>query len=81
MGLFNARSGVSRLTAKHVIELRSVVKTYRSEAGVFTALKGVDLTVGNGEFLSIIDNVMLPMDFCRKAQMPKMAVCGGVNGK
>lgn len=54
MGLFTARRGVSRLTAKHVIELRSVVKTYRSEAGVFTALKGVDLTVENGEFLSIV---------------------------
>lgn len=37
-----------------VIDLRRVVKTYESEAGTFTALKGVDLTVYPGEFLAIV---------------------------
>ena len=38
----------------HLIELRQVVKTYESAAGIFTALKGVDLEVGDGQFLSIV---------------------------
>ena len=38
----------------HLIDLRQVVKTYESTAGTFTALKGVDLKVGDGEFLSIV---------------------------
>jgi putative ABC transport system ATP-binding protein len=37
-----------------LIELRSVVKTYQSAAGAFTALKGVDLKVDRGEFLAIV---------------------------
>lgn len=39
---------------QYLIELRQVVKTYRSEAGDFTALKGVDLQVSAGEFVAII---------------------------
>jgi ABC-type lipoprotein export system ATPase subunit len=38
----------------HLIELRDVVKTFRSEAGQFTALKGVDLEVDRGEFVAVI---------------------------
>jgi putative ABC transport system ATP-binding protein len=38
----------------HVIELRDVVKTYHSTAGTFTALKGIDLQVKTGAFLSIV---------------------------
>jgi putative ABC transport system ATP-binding protein len=34
--------------------LRDVVKTYRSSAGTFTALQGVDLQVESGAFISII---------------------------
>ncbi len=37
-----------------LVELRDVVKTYRSSAGTFTALKGVDLKVESGAFVSII---------------------------
>ncbi len=38
----------------HLVDLRQVVKTFATPAGEFTALKGVDLQVGHGEFLSII---------------------------
>jgi len=37
-----------------LIELNQVVKIYESAAGKFTALKGVDLTVNRGEFVSVI---------------------------
>jgi putative ABC transport system ATP-binding protein len=37
-----------------LIELRSVVKVYSSEAGEFTALKGIDAKIASGEFLGII---------------------------
>jgi putative ABC transport system ATP-binding protein len=37
-----------------IIELRDVVKVYCSEAGEFTALKGISVSIGNGEFLGII---------------------------
>jgi putative ABC transport system ATP-binding protein len=37
-----------------LIELRSVVKTYQSAAGAFTALKSVDLKVDRGEFLALV---------------------------
>ncbi len=36
------------------ISLRQVVKTFENPAGTFTALKGVDLQVNAGEFVSII---------------------------
>ena len=38
----------------HLVDLRQVVKTFESAAGSFTALKGVDMQVGAGEFLSIV---------------------------
>ncbi|MFO7166932.1 MAG: ATP-binding cassette domain-containing protein [Chloroflexota bacterium] len=38
----------------HLIELRDVLKVYESAAGTFTALKGVDLAIGRGEFVGII---------------------------
>ena len=37
-----------------LVHLREVVKTYRSSAGTFTALKGIDLLVESGAFVSII---------------------------
>jgi putative ABC transport system ATP-binding protein len=37
-----------------LVDLRDVVKTYYSSAGTFTALKGVDLRVEAGAFVSII---------------------------
>ena len=38
----------------HLIELHDLVKTYRSAAGDFTALKGVNLEVDCGEFVAVI---------------------------
>src|SRR5512136_1384188 len=38
----------------HLVVLRDVVKGYRSSAGTFTALKGVDLQVESGAFVSIV---------------------------
>jgi putative ABC transport system ATP-binding protein len=37
-----------------LIELRSVVKNYQSEAGIFPALKEINLRIERGEFLGII---------------------------
>jgi putative ABC transport system ATP-binding protein len=37
-----------------MVELQRVTKTYETSAGRFTALKGIDLTIGAGEFRSII---------------------------
>jgi ABC-type lipoprotein export system ATPase subunit len=37
-----------------VVDLHRVVKTYKGTAGTFTALKGIDLQVESGAFVSII---------------------------
>jgi ABC-type lipoprotein export system ATPase subunit len=37
-----------------LIELRNVVKNYKTAAGDFTALKGIDLDMQTGEFVSVI---------------------------
>lgn len=37
-----------------MIELRGVIKQFTNAAGVFTVLKGVDLTINRGEFVSIV---------------------------
>ena len=39
---------------QHLIELRDVVKTYKTDAGDFQALKGINLTIDSGEFVGII---------------------------
>jgi ABC-type lipoprotein export system ATPase subunit len=49
-----AVNGGFRHGNEHLIELRQIVKTFQSAAGTFTALKGVDLHIGRGEFLAII---------------------------
>lgn len=41
-------------SVRPVVDLHQVVKTYRGTAGTFTALKGVDLQVEAGTFVSII---------------------------
>src|SRR5574342_363168 len=41
-------------THSNVVDLRGVVKTYESTAGTFTALRGVDLQIETGAFVSII---------------------------
>jgi putative ABC transport system ATP-binding protein len=38
----------------NVVDLRGVMKTYQSNAGTFTALRGVDLQISAGAFVSII---------------------------
>jgi putative ABC transport system ATP-binding protein len=47
----NGHSGYSN---GHLVDLRQVVKTFVGAAGIFTALKGIDLQVGTGEFVSIV---------------------------
>jgi ABC-type lipoprotein export system ATPase subunit len=37
-----------------MIEMHGVVKTYKNAAGEFTVLKGIDLTIHRGEFVSIV---------------------------
>ena len=44
----------SPLAAEPMIQMQGVVKTFKSPAGEFTALKGVDLTIERGEFVSIV---------------------------
>ena len=41
-------------TNGHLVDLRQVTKVYSGAAGKFIALKGVDLTVRPGEFVSIV---------------------------
>lgn len=38
----------------HLIELRQVIKVYKSAAGGYTALKSIDLDIDRGEFVGII---------------------------
>src|SRR5690348_3041436 len=40
--------------ADAMIELRGLVKQFTNAAGVFTVLKGIDLTINRGEFVSIV---------------------------
>src|SRR5512143_742816 len=40
--------------ADHLVIMRDVVKTFKTAAGSFTALKNVDLLVNRGEFVAII---------------------------
>jgi putative ABC transport system ATP-binding protein len=50
----SAPNGAYKHGNTHLIDMHSVVKTYKSAAGTFTALKGVDLQVDGGEFVAII---------------------------
>jgi hypothetical protein len=36
-----------------IIDMHGIVKTFRNEAGEVTVLKGIDLTINRGEFVSI----------------------------
>ena len=40
--------------SESMIELRGVVKRFSNAAGEFTVLKGIDLTINRGEFVSIV---------------------------
>jgi putative ABC transport system ATP-binding protein len=37
-----------------MIDVAALVKTYRSNAGDFTAVRGIDLKIGRGEFVAIV---------------------------
>ncbi|HLO33214.1 MAG TPA: ABC transporter ATP-binding protein [Anaerolineales bacterium] len=41
-------------TPEAMIDMHGIVKTFKNAAGDFTALKGVDLTINRGEFVSIV---------------------------
>lgn len=47
---------VKRIAAptSSLIELRDLVKVYRTPAGDFPALRGIDLTVGRSEFVAVV---------------------------
>lgn len=47
-------NGTYRHGNTQLIELHDVVKTYKSKAGEFTALKGIDLAIDQGEFVSVV---------------------------
>src|SRR5499426_1395117 len=38
----------------HLLDLRHVVKTFESPAGIFTALNGIDVRVDRGDFVAVI---------------------------
>lgn len=50
----NTKMPGQHLTNGRLVDLRQVVKTFESAAGTFTALKGIDLQVNRGEFVSIV---------------------------
>jgi putative ABC transport system ATP-binding protein len=37
-----------------IIDMQAVIKEYRTAAGTFTALKGIDLSIDRGEFVAIV---------------------------
>jgi len=41
-------------TAEAMIDMHGIVKTFKNAAGEFTVLKGIDLTISRGEFVSIV---------------------------
>jgi putative ABC transport system ATP-binding protein len=51
---FQVRITFPAFEDKHLIDLRQVVKAYETPAGLFTALKNVDLQVDAGEFVAVI---------------------------
>lgn len=47
-------NGRSAVEATHLIDLKDVVKAYHTPVGDFVALDGIDLQVGNGEFVAVV---------------------------
>ena len=41
-------------TPEALIDMHGIVKTFRNAAGDVTVLKGIDLTINRGEFVSIV---------------------------
>ena len=50
-----SKNGQARVApSQRLIEMQGVVKEFKTPAGVFRALRGVDLKVGRGEFVSVV---------------------------
>ena len=47
-------SPLGREESNAMIEMHGIVKTFKNAAGEFTVLKGIDLTIQRGEFVSIV---------------------------
>lgn len=52
--LMNLNTQTNHDTSKPAIHLENVVKTYVNAAGSFTALKGIDLEINYGQFVSLV---------------------------
>ena len=52
--LTNLKTEAKHDTSKPAIQLENVVKTYVNAAGSFTALKGIDLNINYGQFVSLV---------------------------
>ena len=52
--LSNVATDVKHDTSQPAIQLQNVVKTYVNAAGSFTALRGVDLEIGYGQFVALV---------------------------
>ena len=42
-----------------MIDMHGIVKTFKNAAGEFTVLKGIDLTINRGEFVSIVGRLRI----------------------
>lgn len=83
--LLPGASPESKAQSDAMIEMRGIVKTFKNAAGEFTALRGVDLTIYRGEFVSIVGksgsgkstllNMITGIDHPTKGQM----VIGGTD--
>ena len=52
--LSNVATNVRHDLSQPAIELKNVVKTYVNAAGSFTALRGIDLEIGYGQFVALV---------------------------
>jgi ABC-type lipoprotein export system ATPase subunit len=50
----NGNGNGAHYDAEHLIDLRNVVKAYKTDAGDFLALKGINLTIDRGEFVGVV---------------------------
>lgn len=50
----NTDKPLHSLPGGELIQMRGVVKTFKNAAGEFTVLKGIDLTIKEGEFVAIV---------------------------
>ncbi|MEM7802946.1 MAG: ABC transporter ATP-binding protein, partial [Chloroflexota bacterium] len=50
----NSANGVVVGDATSLIDLQNIEKAYKTEAGPFLALKGIDLKVNHGEFVAVV---------------------------